>query len=94
MECLAIDPLCGAQPIQVRGDASVVHGPAGACDHAEVDVLRGQYHVAFQHEADLLSLLRETVRHRLNRGGPEPRPAHRNDHPGARHRLLRRETAH
>ena len=55
MECLAIDPLCGAHPIQVGGDASDVHRPAGACDHAEVDVLSGYDHVVFQDESDFLS---------------------------------------
>lgn len=55
MECFGIDPLCGAHPIQVGGDASEVHGPAGACDHAEVDVLSGRSHVVFQHETDFLS---------------------------------------
>ena len=53
-EAPAGDPLGGAAAVQVRRDAAQVERPAGAEDHAQVDVLRLGDDALVEHEPDLL----------------------------------------
>ena len=53
-EAPAVDALRGSHPVEVRGDSAQEHRPAGAQDHAQVDVLRPRHHALLEHQPDLL----------------------------------------
>src|SRR5690606_37736508 len=54
VEGAAEDPLGGADPVEVRRDATHLEGPAGAEDHAQVDILGRLDDVFVQHALDLV----------------------------------------
>src|SRR3984957_12790259 len=67
-------------PVQVGGDAAEVEGPAGAEDHAQVDVLGSGHDPLVEHDPDLLGQPLQGPREHFGGGGRAVAAGQQGDH--------------